>query len=281
VSHTIFVQDTSNKKDNARAGRRIAAALHQYGNFIWVRANLSDPAERADVDRLTDELEFPVSYVQDLPDEGAVKGVSRVVRVSRIDDKGNPYKADLTDADMKAGGLYYPMTRDEYPWVLRMVQLLVTHMGAKSFVLVPKTLWKKFETSPQWKPVMPALEAFVKGEEKKLHSLFNNRYDLHLGYNHGSMTYLKKFLHVGGDVAAFAEKVAKGNPSEHLGVMRQHWQDLLKHFGLPELHDKDSTKEYYSVLDKYPLLRLYGGDRMTQEFFDYIKMTDATNADKE
>ena len=269
--HTIFIQDTSDKKGCARAATRICSAIDSYKYYIWVRADLTDKEQKAEVDALIAELDFPVKYVKDLPDDGPKQSGPRTkVMVTKAGDK-----YDMPDAEFKEGGYYYPMTNNELPYYIRYVVLdLYKEAHQKHVVLVPKKLWHKFEKESNWVLVEADLGKLVKKHETKVRETFCNRYSI------APLNKLKTFIHVGGIIGEFAKKASAPEVSHYLGVGISGWQALFEKFGLEGFNDDASRAEYVSLLDKYPLLRLYSQDvKLHQEFFDYIQLID--NAAKE
>lgn len=270
--YTIFIQDTSTKEGSVRAAIRIGAAVDSYKHYLWVRANLSDPAHKAEVDTLVAELGYPVTYLRDLPDPGAATRGSRAkVTVSRITN-GSLDKWDMDDARFQKGGYYYPMSNNEHPSVVRKAAPFIKQkLGMDEVVLVPKTLWKKFENNSKWQLLEPALKAVVEAEASNVRKALGNRYDIY------PLTNLRLFRDIKGPVGDFARKTWQVTPSEYMGVSVTYWKDILMDYKLDTFNDRVSEAEYTQLLDKYPLLRLYGGggtNKLHQDFVDYINMID-------
>lgn len=266
-SYTVFIQDTSDKKGCVRAATRIAAALTQHSYYIWVRADLSNPTVKADVDTLVDELDFPVHHVKDLPDAGsATRGTRAKVTVSLI-NKGSLDKYEMDDVAFNAGGYYYKMSNNDIPRHIRIGSPVFANNFKTNIIMVPKTLWAKFEKQTQWVEVEPTLEALVKSRVTDAHSIFSNRYSTY------PMSQLGIFKDVAGPVGDFAKKVLAAKPSDLLGLGYSSWNDLLSHYNLPVFDNKLAEAEHKTLLDKYPLLRLENGSgKLVKEFTQYINM---------
>ena len=193
-------------------------------------------------------------YVKDLPDSGPSGRTRRAVQVSRI-VSGVRQPWDMDDAEFTKGGYYYPMTNNEYPRVFSSIgPLMQASFGQDYLILVPKTLWKKFEGASQWKLFEPALNALVKMEAQKVCNHFGNKYKWHPAIN------LMVFADVEGPVGDFAKKVRdEVAPDRYLGLTGAVWVDLLKSCGLPVPNNEKTQAEYKKLIDEYPLLELYGG----------------------
>lgn len=268
-NYTVFIQDTSDRKGCVRAATRIATALNQHSYYIWVRANLSDPTVKADVDTMVEELDFPVHQVKDLPDNGAaIRGTRAKITVSII-SQGNLTKTDLDDAAVKAGGFYYKMTNNEVPREVRLACPLFETELKKQIIMVPKTLWSKFEGQTQWVEAEPHLKVLVTAKAADAHNLFSNNYNAYPMHN------LRVFKDVAGPVGDFARKVVAVKPNSLLGLGQSSWTDLLSCYGLPPFDNKLAEAEYKRLLDKYPLLKLdSGGGKLVNEFIQYINLID-------
>ena len=271
-NYTIYVQDTSNKEGSVRAAVRIGSKVDSYSYYLWVRADLSNPVHKAELDKLLNELGYPVVYVKDIPDPGsATRGSRAKVTVSRIHN-GSLDKWDMGDDRFQKGGYYYPMTNNEYPSVVRTAAPFIKlKLNMDEVVLVPKTLWKKFEGNSKWQLLEPALKAAVEAEADNVRKTFGNRYNIY------PLTNLRPFRDVAGPVGEFARKTEEPERSSYMGVSAYNWKDILVHYKLETFSDRGSEGEYNQLLDKYPLLRLYGGGgthKMHKDFVDYINMID-------
>ncbi len=273
--NTIFIQDTSDKKGCVRAATRISAALPSYTRYIWVRANLSDPAVKADVGAMIDELDYPVKYLVDLPDEGAATRGSRSKIVVSLLAGGSLDRYDMDDVAFKAGGYCYFMSNNEVPAHVRQAVKLAKVKLGKDVVMVPKTLWSKFDKQTNWVKFEDQIEAMVKAEADTVRNQFGNRYNVY------PMHKMRDLVAAGGEVAAFGNKAVVVKPSEYLGLGYNSWRELLKHYNLETFSDDQPLAEYRSLLDKYPLLRLHesSNGKMDEQFIQYIQLID--NAAKE
>jgi hypothetical protein len=270
--HTIFIQDTSDKKGCARAATRICGAIDSYKYYVWVRADLTDKEQKAEVDALIAELDFPVLYVKDLQDDGPRQsGTRSKVMLSHL-RSGHLVKHDMDATEFSGGGYYCKMSNNEVPHQIRRAYAVFLSKFGKELVLVPKTLWSKFEGQANWLDAEVALEHLVKGEVKNVNEIFGNVYDAY-PFNH-----LRNLEEAGGIVGEFSKKIKEPKPKQYLGLGSTQWGDLLNHYNLPAFSSKGSEAKYKKILDKYPLLTLCRGDN-TENFLQYIQLID--NAAKE
>ena len=272
-NYKMFIQDLSDKKANARAATRIGSAVDSYGYFIWVRANLSDPVQKAEVYQLIGELGYPVTYVKDLPDDGpVVSGPRSKVSVSVIKHGDSSQKWDMDDATFQTGGYYYPMSNNEFPRVLYSLSHIVHDKLGQHVILVPKSLWKKFEGNSKWQLLEPAITAVVKAEADNARKVLGSNYDAY------PLSGLKPFKDLIGPVGDFARKVVAPQPHMYLGAGRSSWRNILENYNLPALESDKPEQEYKALLDKYPLLKVtmeYKGSNF-QPFVQYINLIDAS-----
>ena len=275
-NYSMFIQDLSDKKANARSATRIGSALESYSYYIWVRADLSDPVQKAEVDQLVSELGYPVTYVKDLPDDGpSSSGPRTKVSVSHIVAGNQACRFDMDDATFQKGGYYYPMSNNDFPRVLYNLSFLVKEKLGQDVILVPKTLWKKFEGNSQWQLLGPAIEAVVKMEADNARKVLGSNYDTY------PMCDLKAFKDLTGPVGDFARKVVAPQAHTYLEAHRPAWRNILEYYKLPALESNKPEQEYADLLDKYPLLRvttLYRGANY-KPFCDYINMIDNQSKD--
>jgi hypothetical protein len=271
--YKVFIQDTSDKKANARAASRTFTRVDRHEYYLWIRVNRKDPVAVAELQELLSEIDYPVYNVADLPDSGPVRKTRSAVSVSRICNGGRePYAMDA--AEFTKGGYYYPMKNNEYPKFLYEVGPLVKEaLGMDNTILVPKTLWKNFEAAPQWKLLEPAIDALVAKEAEKVRKTFGNVYKRY------PLAHLSCFAGMEGAVGDFARKVRdEVRSSTYMGVGSHVWAKMLSKCGIETFDNKLSDAEYNGLLDKYPLLKLYNNN-YNKEFAQYIKLLD--NAAKE
>jgi len=273
--YTIFIEDTSNKKANARAATRIASSMKSYSYYIWVRTDLSDAKQKAEVDRLVKDLDYPAYYLKDLPDAGPSNGKRAKVSVSYLNTNGYREAYAMDDTEFKGGGYYFPMSNNEYPQYLSSLREFAKEtLKVPRILLVPKTLWKKFGDNTNWKLIEPALDVVLKANEKVARALYGARYDRY------PFTDLKHYDSMSGPLGDFAKKTQTIYPDKFLGLTSDNWDYHLNRLSLGGFTNSQPRAEYKMLLDKYPLLRL---DRQTKEmrqaFVDYITLID--NASKE
>lgn len=279
--YTIFVEDTGDKKGNVRAATRIGSAVDSYNYYIWVRANLSDAAQKAELDTMLNDLDYPVKYVKDLPDAGPVGGShSRsTVKVTQIECNKIIKSYDMDDTEFQKGGYLYLMSNNDYPESLaKFPELVRLVLGTDRITLVPKTLWKKFDGQPQWKDAYGPVVSFVNTHEVNMRTFAGTRYNI---YPYNRLAGLKVRQ------TKLGEFLSRVNAPEgkYMGVLsRVTTENILNHFCKPIGTNEKVNAEFKAILDKYPLLDLLGstgsqGRMSLQHYEDYITMID--NADKE
>lgn len=270
--YTIYIQDLSDKKGNARAATRIGADVDSYKYYIWVMADLTNKDDKEELDKFLSDLDYPHKYVKDLPDPGPKKSGPRAkVSVSYLSVSG-PVKGEMSAEEFDKGGYYHPMSNNDYPRIYYKLMPLVEKIFGQKIILVPKTLWKKFEGNIKWRELELALNSLVRKEAANVQKNLGNRYDIY------PLVHLRDFRDMTGPVGDFAKKVAATSLDSYLGVVKAHWNDILTHYGLSPIHDKDSTAEYKALLDKYPLLDLYSNSKRFGDFGHYITLIDQNNS---
>ena len=275
ADYTIFIQDTSDKKANARAATRIAANLNRGIYYLWIRTDLSDMKQKAEVDRLLKDLDYPVFYVKDLSDAGPRSGTRSKVSVSHINNNGYRTAYSMDDIEFQEGGYYYPMSNNEYPAHLSHLRgFAKVTLNIPSIILVPKTLWKKFEANIKWKLIEPKLDEMIKLNEKSARATYGLQYNLY------PFTNLRYYADMSGPVGDFAKKTLQTTPDEWMGMRVDQWNLQLCRLGLVQIDSDQPKTEYKMLLDKYPLLKLNSHSKeLHQAFVDYITLID--NASKE
>ena len=273
--YTIYIQDTSDKKGNARAATRIANHLKQHSYYLWVRTDLSDPKQKAEVERLLKDLDYPAHYVKDLSDTGPRTGSRTKVSVSYLNQNGYRFAYSMDDAEFQAGGYYYPMTNNDYPrHLVSLMGFAKEVLKVPTILLVPKTLWKKFEGNPKWKLLEPALDTLLRVNEKAARAIYGTR------YNKYPWTDMKHYADLAGPIGDFAKKTLTIYPDKLMGLTSDGWEQHLVRLNLGGFNDNQQRAEYKMLLDKYPLLKLdRNSEEMKQAFVDYITLID--NASKE
>ena len=261
---SVFIQDMSKPKENARAATRIAEALKPREQYLWVRLNLSDPLAKAQLDILLQETGLPPLYVKDLPDNGASSQGKRKIVVTKL--FGN--KHDMDDAEFTAGGWYVPMSNNEYPDVLDILRHWEVLPDA---ILVPKTLWKKFEANTLWKPLMPQIKVMANTGAKAAQATLSR-----LKGDVWRTVWAPAMVTRAGILGEVSRKLTASHATTYLGLNVTEWNRLLKYSDLEPITQK--AEDIDPVLDKYPLLKVY--DRQLDKAFqDYIDLID--NAVKE
>jgi len=269
VDYTIYVQDVSDKVANVRAAKRISLDLKPNERLIWVKVDLSDPLAKTSLAALFHDLDYPVKYVKDLHDDGAVKtGPRAKLSVSYLcSDYGSRRPMEMDDAMFQKGGFYYPMEGGAYPqYLLNLVPMVKSEL-LQDIILVPKPMWKKFEAATQWQLIVPKLDEMIKAKAQLAQHTLGNRYHR---YDYAK---LRGFTNDTGVVGEFAKKANAARQSHYLGLTRDVWDNNLKRLGLPFINDKKVDQEYNSILDKYPLLKLDTNfDKHLTHFLHYINL---------
>lgn len=268
ADYTIYVQDVSDKVANVRAAKRISSDLKPNERLIWVKADLSNPLAKTNLDALIHDLDYPVKHVKDLHDDGAVKtGPRTKLSVNSLDSSGYRRPMDMDQAMFQKGGFYFPMEGGVYPKHFSNLIPMVKSELLQEIILVPKPMWKKFEAAPQWQLIEPMLDALIKARAKTAqHTLGNS-------YHYSTYLRLRPFDAATGIVGDFAKRLNGTNQSEYLGLTRGVWDSNLKRLGLPLIHDEKVSQEYKEVLDKYPLLGLdVNLERNAKHFLNYINL---------
>jgi hypothetical protein len=181
----------------------------------------------------------------------------------------------MDDAEFQSGGWYYPMSNNDYPSHFNhLTEFATMALNVPCILLVPKTMWKKFEANPKWKLIEPALDVLLKDNEKAARAIYGARYDQY------PFTNFKHYTDLAGPVGDFARKVTATCPDKFLGLTHGRWEMQLTRLGLGGFNDKQQKAEFNTLLDKYPLLKLEDNRKeMKQAFVDYINLID--NASKE
>lgn len=272
--YTIFIEDTGDKKANVRAATRIATQLQGAEYYLWVRTDLSDMEQKIKVDRLLKDLDYPTHYVKDLPDAGPRSTNRAKVTVSIMDSNGNADRFDMSDVNFQLGGYYYPMSNNQTPRHLANLLEFIKQTLNTQFILVPKTIWKKFEGNPKWVLIEPKIDEMLKKHEKSARAVYG------MTYNEYPFYLLKQYNNLKGVIGDFARKTDLPFPAAFIGLERGGWRNHLKRLGLPEINNNQVLADYEAILDKYPLLKLESTKKVHyQSFVDYFNLID--NASKE
>lgn len=268
LDYTIYVQDTSNKVANVRAAKRISSDLKPNQSLIWVKADLSDPLAKTSLAALIHDLDYPVKYVKDLADDGPVKtGTRTKLSVNSLDESGYRRSLDMDDAMFQKGGYYFPMEAGKYPqYLINLVPMARIELQ-QEIILVPKPMWKKFESAQQWQLIVPKLDRRIAYQARFAQLTLGNKY-LHYKYKR-----LRGFTSDTGIVGEFAKKANAPDKYEYLGLPRGTWDANLQRLGLPIINDDKVEQEYNVILDKYPLLKLdINFDKHITHFLQYIDL---------
>jgi hypothetical protein len=230
--------------------------------------------QKAEVDRLLKDLDYPTHYVKDLPDDGPRATTRSKVSVSYIKD-GCRLAYEMDDAEFQAGGYYYPMSNNNYPSPFNyLTEFATMALNVTCILLVPKVMWKKFEANPKWKLIEPALDALLKANEKAARAIYGSRYDQY------PFTNFRQYAGLAGPVGDFARKTMTTFPDKFLGLTHGQWDIQLSRLNLGGFNTKQQMAELKMILDKYPLLKLENNSKAHyQSFVDYITLID--NASKE
>lgn len=274
--YTFYIQDLSSKEGSVRAATRIASKMGSYQHYIWVKAKLSDPAQAAEVKKLTSEFPYPIVYVKDTPDQGPTR-VNSTRDISPSVWNPQSYrvkKSTISGTRFAEGGYYIPMSNNDFPTYIGLAMpLLLKELNTDAIPFVPKTLWKRFEKAGNWKPALDVVEKLVRKEAKEAHKVLSKNYNTY------PMNKLAPFCSVKGPVGDFARKVTgTGCPKEYKSLSYPVWQRIIGRLGDTGLvfDNKEVVAEYETLMGKYPLLRAVATNRdLTLEHWEeYIKLKD-------
>jgi hypothetical protein len=267
--YVIYVQDLSDKKANARAATRIATDLKSNERYIWVKVDTSDPAQKDSLNKLIHEIDYPVKHVKDLQDSGPiVSGKRGKLTVSTL-VKDRRVEHDLSAEDFNNGGYYYPMEGGAYPETLMILRSFIEQQLGMPVILVPKPMWKKFETATQWKLLLPKVDAMIKQYAAAAQVVLGDQYAC------WPFTKLRGFGSCKGPLGQFSRQIDKPANTQFMGIGQSVWDKQFQRLSLPLINNDRVNTEYNNVLDKYPLLKLYeGGDKMKNHFLAYVNLID-------
>lgn len=267
--HTIFVQDLSDKKANARSSTRIAAALKSNQRFIWVKLEMNLPEAKASLDQMIHDLDFPVVYVKDLPDDGPVKTAPRGKLTVYTLTKAGLRPHDLSAQDFQNGGYYHPMEGGRYPPYFDPLAHFIGGQLGMPAILVPKPMWKKFEAATQWKLLEPKVDLLVKQYAAAAQIVLGDQYGTY------PFTKLRGFKDHTGILGQFSRHTETLVITQFMDMDWATWDKQFQRLSLPVINNNRVQKDYNDVLDKYPLLKLYdGSDKMKSHFLHYANLID-------
>lgn len=267
--YVIYVQDLSDKKGNARAATRIAADLKSNERYIWVKVDTSDQTQKDSLNKLIHEIDYPVKHVKDLQDTGPVKTAARgKLTVSTISRDGR-FSYDLSSQAFDNGGYYYPMSEGAYPETLKVLYTFIEQQLGMPVILVPKPMWKKFETATQWKLLMPKVDLLVKQYAAGAQIVLGDQYSCY------PFTELRGWGSCKGLLGQFSLKTEDMSTYQFMGLGQSVWDKQFQRLGLPLINNDRVLAEYRTILDKYPLLKLYeGGEKLKTHFQHYVNLID-------
>jgi hypothetical protein len=267
--YTIYVQDLNDRKANARAATRIAAALKSNERYIWVKTEMNLRDSKASLDKMIHDLDYPVVYVKDLPDDGPIKTAPRGKLTVSTLNRDRRIDLDLSSEDFDNGGYYYHMEGGDYPKTLMELRTLIEQQLGMPIILVPKPMWRKFDVATQWKLLLPKVDAMIKQYAAAAQIVLGDQYGCY------PFTKLRGMGSCKGPLGQFSRQIETPNATQFMGVDSSVWNKQFQRLGLPVINSDRIVKEYNIILDKYPLLKLYdGSDKIKHHFLHYVNLID-------
>ena len=270
----VFVQDLNKKSKDVRAPERVmsVSGAAYRDSELWVKYDSSDPQQVKDLKAFVKDAKTvtEVVFVKDIPDPGPRSSTRRKVEVKRL-LKGSYYWTDYTlpSEDFKSGGTYVCIRNQRLECGKlssnSLTQKGMGLLGLDSVIVVPKTLWKRFQDADNWKELTPQVEAELNKDTKAKVDFAFSRWE--------GVSFLSRMndIGLGPDVKSlFPQK-----PSDKYNVSTCDMKELLAVFSkLPD--GKQTPDEAFrdATLAKYPLLSLYRSG-MEAEFKEYIRLVDA------
>jgi hypothetical protein len=252
---SVFIQDVSKPKENVRAATRIAANLKPHQHYLWIRMDCTNPVANAELAQFMQEIGAQPTYVRDLDDNGAAAKAGRKVVVTKL----YGHSHDMDDAEFALGGHWVPMSNNIYPDLLDRIKGWEVLPDA---ILVPKTLWKKFEANKLWKPLLAEVSNLAQKEAKAARDALRL-----IKPDHWSIRWAPSMATRTCPVGTFAKKLMQPMPDKYLGMGVARWNTLLIDCGLEPI--KQEAVDISEVLDKYPLLKVYD-PQLDKAFHDYV-----------
>lgn len=293
----LYIQNVAKKVRDVRAGERVLnhekerlQATNQRNYQVdnrWIRADLSDPLVKANVDELVATIKdhIEVIYVKDIPDPGAPASARRPVKI-KVANPGERYWEDgeLDDGDFKAGGVWMPISNNQpvdgyCDWQLMSAAVeYLKKFNNDKLVVVPKTHWKKFEEAGNWTElkVLAKKEATKDVKKKMLFSV--------LDYNHQVLhNYLRLELN-----NKLHNKIKQGKMADDQkmnGLSRRRMRGFLRIYYQRDQFPKNPAETLVEYIDhNYPLLKCmssFSAARLDkQAFVEYVNMVDSTKANQ-
>jgi hypothetical protein len=272
----VYVQDVAKKIRDVRANERVYNHYHQQqkAHSIWLRYDSTNQEHLKEIEELKREFNGHVEfvYVKDIPDPGNTQTRSKT-KVKKV----SGYRwldVELSNQDFQDGGYYVPISNNmpdgaHTNWsFFKEVLAKVEREG--DVYLVPKTYWKKFEGASQWKTLRSFVDDYVSKDTKK-----KIEYALSDWSSNRDVSDLSK-LPVSNQIFTALRRKHQEKVAPVDNLSKAEMSVLLKATGKIYREVKDYPTKYVDMIfDKYPLLRLYNGRAMNQEFADYVHMIDA------
>jgi hypothetical protein len=149
------------------------------------------------------------------------------------------------------------------------LRILIEQQLGMPVILVPKPMWKKFETATQWKPLLPKVDAMIKQYAAAAQIVLGNQYACY------PFTRLRGLGGCKGILAQFSRQTEGAATTQFMGLGQSVWDKQFQRLSLPLINNDRVITEYNNVLDKYPLLKLYeGGEKMKTHFLHYVNLID-------
>jgi len=130
---------------------RVNPIANTYEYYIW--KHCEDTGDETDLSNFFSLApEVPVYYVKDMKDPGPDKRITpNKVSVKYLHVNGYWYDTDLKDGLFEKGGVYVKLSNNnsQSNYNLDFIREVCDRLNQKVYG-VPKTLWKNFESAPQW-----------------------------------------------------------------------------------------------------------------------------------
>ncbi len=290
----VYVQDQRRGRRDVRPNQRIKSHYDssKHSGILWFKVDDTNIKETRKLIR-----SFPPSvdvfWVKDIPDVAGSTTTRSKVKVKqvktggRVSDKWYRHNVELSDTEMKDGGWYLRLSNNEVDDNFRPDGLIhhLKNMEKDDLVakmhplhLVPKTLWKRFDSQPQWKDLFEYALKLVKDEKKLLaharkgtiqsavYSHNDSRDYLHLKDKGGPLSKLKKRFDV-------TERTLYGmTPAQASYLLHMVLKKTVYDYKDQEAVRKEVAELVTKVEERYPLLKLISSCNKpeVQQYVDLI-----------
>jgi len=257
--NAIFVSYNKGPKNDVRAEARVRSWVVSTGTRVeytlLVRLEWDKETKTYVEDDLTKVKQFfGTSLVRNVSD------LSDVTPVKRTASKAKAYDAFWNDieVDMDQGGFYFESYSGNVEGVGYRYHGLnyksIPEIGSKQVVIVPKTLWKRFEANDKWTKIVPTLKKWVEGNIKPLQEVLEKS-----NYRDGIGLQKRKDM-FSGIIKTYYNELDKVKDS-HVGFNHYQCSYLIDMFSSAASDVSSKPHTLDSLEDKiyrdYPLLDCY------------------------